>query len=431
MKSRLSLVAVTLLLAACAAGKPQRLPFTPDGERARQIDARVVEVGYPKQDSIEKLTKRLIAGLDDQRERLYAIHRWAARHIEYDIEAYLSGRLLAQQGAVETYQSGKAVCDGYAELVVAMGRVAGLEIKKVTGYAKGFGEPLSGVAPSKENHAWNAVKLDGRWHLLDATWDAGGVDEATRRFVRRPAGPPVYFLASPAAFITTHFPSDPRWQLLEHQVGFAAFLGKVVQRPDLARWGLDLSRHADQTITVAAAPYVFDFDSNRRMQAALSRSDGVPERPWSLQVRTPEGKSRLLLAAPEPGDYQVGIYVAENPIDDQLQPVLNYQVRFDSAERHPQGFPQAYSGYYARQVELVSPLDGQLGAGKPVQFKIRSAGAREMTLFQGNEVVAELQPQGGYFVGQTVLPSGRIDLAVIHEGESAYQGILTYQAVAE
>lgn len=428
MKSLASLVAAVLLLAACSTSKPPRAPFTTDGARARQIDARVVAVGYPKQDSIEQLTKRLIAGLDDERERLYAIHRWTSRHIEYDVEGYLSGQRRASHGAVETYQTGKALCDGYAELVVAMGKVAGFEIRKVTGYAKGFGQLLATASPEKENHAWNAVKLGGRWHLLDATWDAGGVDDATRRFVRRPEGPPAYFLASPAAFITTHFPADRQWQLLEQPVAFSSFLGKVAQRPDLARWGLDISRHADERITAAAAPYVFDFGSDKRMQAALSRPAGVPDQPWSLQVRTPEG-SRLLLAAPEAGEYKVAIYVAENPTDMQLQPALNYQVRFDSSSRYENGFPQTYGGYYARKVELVSPLDGRLEAGKPVPFKLRSQGSRQMTVFQGNEVVSELKEQDGYFVGLVELPPGRIDLAVIHEGESDYAGILTYQAV--
>ena len=428
MKSLLSLVAAVLLLAACSTSKPPRPPFTTDGERARQIDARVVAVGHPKQDSIEQLTKRLLAGLDDERERLYAIHRWTSRYIEYDVESYLAGQWRASHGAVETYQTGKSLCDGYAELVVAMGKVAGVEIKKVTGYAKGFGQSLATAAQQKENHAWNAVKLGGRWHLLDATWDAGGVDDATRRFVRRPEGPPAYFLASPAAFITTHFPADRQWQLLAQPVAFSSFLGKVAQRPDLERWGLDISRHADERITAAAVPYVFDFGSDRRMQAALSRPAGVPDQLWSLQVRTPEG-SRLLLAAPEAGEYKVAIYVAENPTDMLLQPALNYQVRFDSSSRYENGFPQTYGGYYARKVELVSPLDGRLEAGKPVPFKLRSQGSRQMTVFQGNEVVSELKEQDGYFVGLVELPPGRIDLAAIHEGESDYAGILTYQAV--
>lgn len=429
MKSRLFLIVVMLLLAACTTKTP-RSPFNVDGERAQQIDARVIGLGHPRQESIETLAQRLISGLDDETERLYAIHRWVSHHIEYDVDAYLSGRQVGGS-ALETYQSGKAICDGYADLVVALGRSAGIDVKKITGYAKGFGElPLS-AAPGKENHAWNAVQLEGQWHLLDATWDAGGVDDATRRFVRRPAGPPAYFLASPAAFITTHFPADRKWQLIEPKMEFATFLGKAVHRPDLVRRGLNLSHHTEQYITVSDTPYAFNFGSDKRMQASLSRTGGVPERPWSLQIRTPEGGSRLLLAAPEADEYQVTVYMAENPTDTLLQPVLNYQVRFDSANNHAQGFPQTYSGYFAHKVELISPLEGHLEAGKAVQFKLKSVGARQMMLFQGNEVVTELKEQGDHFVGQTMLPPGRIDLAAIHEGESDYQSILTYQSIAK
>jgi uncharacterized protein (TIGR03000 family) len=32
-------------------------------------------------------------------------------------------------------------------------------------------------------HAWNAVKLDGEWHLVDATWGAGGIKD--KQFVKK------------------------------------------------------------------------------------------------------------------------------------------------------------------------------------------------------------------------------------------------------
>jgi uncharacterized repeat protein (TIGR02543 family) len=50
-----------------------------------------------------------------------------------------------------------AVCDGYASAFKLMCMIEGIECKEVTGWAG-------------ENHAWNKVKIDGEWFVVDATW---------------------------------------------------------------------------------------------------------------------------------------------------------------------------------------------------------------------------------------------------------------------
>ena len=69
----------------------------------------------------------------------------------------------------------KSTCDGYTNLFDDLAREMGLESSRIVGYAKGFdytpGKPLA-----KPNHSWNAVKLEGKWNLIDATWGAGSVE---------------------------------------------------------------------------------------------------------------------------------------------------------------------------------------------------------------------------------------------------------------
>ena len=55
----------------------------------------------------------------------------------------------------------------------------------VRGHAKGFGYPAGQPLAAPPDHAWNAVRLGGAWHLLDATWGAGTIDAHTRAFRRR------------------------------------------------------------------------------------------------------------------------------------------------------------------------------------------------------------------------------------------------------
>lgn len=53
----------------------------------------------------------------------------------------------------------KAVCSGYAKAFKALADEAGLESVYVTGVVEGYG------------HAWNKVKVNGVWRLIDVTWN--------------------------------------------------------------------------------------------------------------------------------------------------------------------------------------------------------------------------------------------------------------------
>lgn len=61
-------------------------------------------------------------------------------------------------------------------------RVAGVQCVTVPGYSKGFGYQTGQSFSGEFDHAWNAVYLEGRWHLVDSTWGSGLVDTTTSKF---------------------------------------------------------------------------------------------------------------------------------------------------------------------------------------------------------------------------------------------------------
>lgn len=88
-------------------------------------------------------------------ERALAVHD-AVATTGYDKDA--SGRDSANvYGALV---EGAATCDGYARAFQYLAEMAGLEAVYIRGRS-------STGAP----HAWNAVRLDGGWHFVDATWN--------------------------------------------------------------------------------------------------------------------------------------------------------------------------------------------------------------------------------------------------------------------
>ena len=101
----------------------------------------------------------------------------------------------------------------------ALGIEAGLEVVYIAGHARDFRK--SNRKALGGSHAWNAVKLDGKWRLIDATWGAGYTNADCSRFKQRLS--PSYFMVDPSWLIQTHFPDDPNWQLLPEAVGVKTF----------------------------------------------------------------------------------------------------------------------------------------------------------------------------------------------------------------
>ncbi len=98
-------------------------------------------------------------------EKALAIYRYIILNTTYDgelLEKVKAGadtegnRSFCLEGV---FEDGLAVCDGMSKAFCCLCRMEGMECVRVTGKKTG-----SGVA-----HAWNKVKIDGRWYVVDVT----------------------------------------------------------------------------------------------------------------------------------------------------------------------------------------------------------------------------------------------------------------------
>lgn len=147
---------------------------------------------------IVALAESIIQGLQTEMDKAAAIHDWVASNIAYDVDSYFQGTYAQKEwDALTVLRSGKAICAGYSNLTAALNRAAGLESKVVIGDAKVYQAGWTA-------HAWNEVKVDGRWVAQDTTWDAGSVDFVKKTFTFRPGRK--YFNPSPEEFAKDHRP---------------------------------------------------------------------------------------------------------------------------------------------------------------------------------------------------------------------------------
>jgi len=109
--------------------------------------------------AIVKLAFEITNGLVYDYEKTLAIHDWICSNLWYDYDSLEYGKRLPAD-ALSTLNNRRAVCEGYANLTAALLRAVSIPAKTVGGYAK-------------ENHLWNEVYVNGRWMIIDTTWNCG------------------------------------------------------------------------------------------------------------------------------------------------------------------------------------------------------------------------------------------------------------------
>lgn len=176
----------------------------------QKADARALNVPASATRSVETLASALTDSLDGERLKTRALFRWMTEHIAYDVEGYRMGGRGMDFTPAAVLKRRKSVCEGYAQLFNALCIAAKLETAIVRGFSKGYGYAY-GKKFTRPDHAWNAVKIDGKWELIDVTWGAGLIN-AESRFEKKFKA--FYFCARPQYFIYDHLPEDSKWQLI-------------------------------------------------------------------------------------------------------------------------------------------------------------------------------------------------------------------------
>jgi hypothetical protein len=199
----IGLVAFALSIFPPAFGQHHQL-----ADQYNEVDMHVRRVGQYHISDPAVLADSLTQRFHKEDEKVRAIYAWVATNISYNTIGYKNG-WTDTQNVPQLLHSRKALCSGFSLLFDYLCQCASIESEIIEGYAKGIGY-TSGQKFKKPNHAWNAVKIEDTWHLLDATWAAGLTDTSFETAIELDR----YFKVDPEVFIKTHLPEDPTWQLL-------------------------------------------------------------------------------------------------------------------------------------------------------------------------------------------------------------------------
>lgn len=125
---------------------------------------------------VVKLARALTRNEQGDYRKALAVHDWVAENIAYDCDSLYDGSyadLDASPGAV--LSSGKTVCQGFSDLFVSILRAAGVPALSRSCFA--LGQTAEGGwekhtnCTACANHNFSVFYADGRWVLVDVTWD--------------------------------------------------------------------------------------------------------------------------------------------------------------------------------------------------------------------------------------------------------------------
>ena len=386
------------------------------------IDAHALAAPASATTSIPALATYLVEPAGDDQGKVRAIFRWITNNIAYD------PALREDVSGPETVlKHRRAVCSGYSALFKALAEAAGLEAEVIHGHSKGAGYQAGRGMEGSFEHAWNAVRIGGKWGLLDCAWGAGWLDGAGR-FVPRFTGH--YFLTPPEVFVDDHFPHDARWQLLDRPISREEYFRRVQRRPAFFEHGLQLvSRDSARIETDSSVSVIIGAPEETTLTACLFRNGRELDTRYTFTQREPEGfMIRALL--PERGEYLLRVYAAEKSLPDGgLDWALEYAIKSSGGTRERE-FPKTYGAFLVRNCHLEMPLVGALRAHTAVSFSITVPGAEDVVVMSDG-AARRLSARGNFrFAGDVpVGEAGVMVLARFSDGRR-YEGLLGYRADA-
>ncbi|MBX3165888.1 MAG: hypothetical protein KF760_00695 [Candidatus Eremiobacteraeota bacterium] len=395
------------------------------------VDQRALSTPPAKEKTLDLLARTLCPSHYSEEEKARSIFRWVADRIVYDVEGLRLDKLPSQQPE-DVLRSRRAVCEGYARLYQALGERAGLQVAFISGRSS-FNDALPFKLPNNvAGHGWNAVLLKGRWRLLDVTWAAGAVD-AQARFQK--GFDDFWYLTTPEQFVFTHFPKDPKWQMLAEPWDSRRFESSPQYTGEFFRIGIKPPPDLRQPVSVRPDT-VFSF---RAPEDVVAISDLRDSRGQTLENRafcqSPRGTLEVRVRCPQAGNYRLVLFGRRREAawqgnlkaPQKYKGLVELSVRAQAGVARP--FPKTFGSFQRGGAELLTPFDGRLRARSRQRFRLRVPGAQEVAFFAGKDYLGKLEPKGSLYEGTVTCPARGVPLQVCakYPQEARYWGLVEYE----
>lgn len=158
---------------------------------------------------IDELIQKVNAIASNDTQKIVLVAAWMYDHLSFDLAKFEQGGRVSDYKTV--LKTRKGICSDYTSLFAEFCNRLGIKNEIIEGYVQ---EWETDKTEFKEtNHAWNVVKLGKEWFHCDVLWMSGGVKKASDGFIFEKQLNGDMLLTQSTAFLSSHIPADPMWQL--------------------------------------------------------------------------------------------------------------------------------------------------------------------------------------------------------------------------
>ncbi|MFT5600201.1 MAG: hypothetical protein ACI9N1_000435 [Flavobacteriales bacterium] len=231
--------------------------------RKIEFDSFVTYLEKPILRNLDSLHSHLQGFAHNDEERVWLFYGYFAIHTKYDMKRFYKRKNQEYTPGYTCYL-GSGVCRDFAHLFKALCIKSNIKCDVVTGEAKiPFLIKLKlffilKFSKMKGGHAWNVVRYNDNWHLMDVTW--ARIKEERKNYSYDKKGNKTliskiqipdreYYNSIPDNFITNHRPYNPVHTLLEVIPTFKTAF-KLPHKQDLYWFDYQLDSILDATFTL-------------------------------------------------------------------------------------------------------------------------------------------------------------------------------------
>jgi transglutaminase/protease-like cytokinesis protein 3 len=387
-----------------------------------EIDRLANQLNYSGS-SVTELAALLAKNAPTEADKARIIYAWITQHISYDLAAFhdaLNNNNYPDVDPAKVLRDRTTICSGYSDLYQALAEAMNLEAATVIGYAKGA-TPAGDLRFQKTNHAWNSVKIDGAWYLLDTTFGAGAVQNDKFTFEYNPD----YFATSPQQFLNNHYPEDQGWQLLTQTYTRAEFdnLPNISSR--FYRLGLATVSHSNYQIT-AGNRLEIKLQAPQSVVAIAELKQNNLELTDTILVNRQGENINVSVASPSAGTYDLTIYAKQKDDLEYYGEVIKYQIQ---ATNPSPRLPKVYGHFYQYQASLIEPLSADLKPNWSTYFNLVVPEALDVQVIDlETKQWTPLNGYGAYFSGNVEIKFGKTAVVAKFPGDEQYWQLVEYQA---
>ena len=339
-------------------------------------------------------------------EKVKMAHDFLAALISYDIDNFWAGTVPAQDFA-SVIQTKKAVCEGYAKALKRFCDELKVPCEMVYGFSRGVGSsPFKEEDPTKPNHAWNIVRVNGEHYLVDCTWDAGHFENGELRRLYTTD----WLFVKPKHMIYSHFPKNPDQQLLEKPISAQEFNARPDFRPKL--FDSAKTEPIPSKIQACDGRYKMEFEVKKGYRLSFNlinlATKTTPQN--RMFIRSIGSKTKVNFSLPTKDDYEVVIFCWRPGLDKGVS--CGYFILKPSASSDVQ-YPTTYLTK-ATDACVLEPIYAPLKKGQKYKFTVHVADRKFVAVICGKNFIQLKNNGKGDFSGEIEIPQNMDVVSVGH-----------------